>query len=168
MNKILVSALKFATFYHGEINQRRKYTNEPYIVHPIAVARRVEAVGGSIAQIAAAYLHDTVEDTNASLDDVKAEFGSIIASYVDQLTDPAKPEDGNREARFLINLDHIKKMSVHAQTVKLADIIDNTKSIMKYDPEFAKVYFYEKQRVLPWLIDGNRHLYNELHRILYV
>lgn len=167
MSKILVAADKFAEFYHGEIDQRRKYTNEPYIVHPRAVARRVSSVGGSRSQIAASLLHDTVEDTRATIEDVRAEFGSVIASYVDQLTDPAKPEDGNRAARLEINLNHIKKMSSAVQTVKLADIIDNTTSIIKHDPKFAEVYFAEKRQVLPWLINGNRHLYNELHRILY-
>jgi (p)ppGpp synthase/HD superfamily hydrolase len=167
MSKLIQAADKFAEFYHGEIDQRRKYTNEPYIVHPRAVAKLVSAVGGTRHQIAAALLHDTVEDTRATIEDIRSEFGSVVASYVDQLTDPAKPEDGNRAARLEINLNHIKKMSAAAQTIKLADIINNTESIAKHDPKFAEIYFAEKRRVLSWLIDGNKTLYNKLYRILY-
>ena len=64
---IITQALTFAYNAHKLIDQRRKYTDEPYIVHPIAVADIVEQYGGSENQIAAALLHDVVEDTPYSI-----------------------------------------------------------------------------------------------------
>ena len=66
MNKLIDDAKKFATFHHGAIDQRRKYTNEKYIVHPAAVAKLVASVGGTPSLIASAWLHDCIEDTNAT------------------------------------------------------------------------------------------------------
>src|SRR5690554_5996823 len=78
-------ALEFARKAHAE--QFRKYSNEPYIVHPIRVAELVKTVSHSHDMVCAAYLHDVVEDTPVSIDEIHAEFGQGIGDLVDELTD---------------------------------------------------------------------------------
>ena len=97
---------EFAKAAHEEVGQLRKYTNEPYIVHPFAVAKMLESLGYRKEVIMAANLHDTAEDTNVTQEDIEREFGSDIASLVEMVTDTAKPEDGNGKARMAITRAH--------------------------------------------------------------
>ena len=99
-------ALCFAAGAHGAIGQRRKYTGEPYIQHPMAVADIVRHVTDDPGMIAAAYLHDVVEDTQVTIEDVRSHFGVWIAARVADLTDISRPEDGNREIRKAIDRNH--------------------------------------------------------------
>src|SRR5271154_4414509 len=153
-------ALKFATEAHFSIGQMRKYTNEPYIVHPIAVAEIVRSVEHTPEMIAAALLHDTVEDTPVMSQEIHREFGPIVGSLVDWLTDVSRPSDGNRTIRKKIDLEYIAKIPPEAKTIKLADIIDNTKSIIQFDPNFWKTYRQEKINLLQVLKDGNQKLWD--------
>lgn len=142
------AAREFATRAHGAIDQRRKYTCEPYIAHPAAVVEIVRSVPHTEAMLAAAWCHDTVEDTGATLEDVQLELGVEVAALVEMLTDVSKPEDGNRSVRKAIDLAHTAKASPAAKTVKLADLLQNSESIVAHDPEFARVYIEEKARLL--------------------
>jgi len=152
-------ARQFATRMHASIDQRRKYSGEPYIVHPAAVAKLVAGVTDDAAMISAAWLHDVVEDTPATLAQIEIEFGNEIATLVDELTDISTPQDGNRRARKQIDLKHTQAASPRAETVKLADLIDNSYSISEHDPGFAKIYMAEKKRLLVVLREGNPTLY---------
>lgn len=152
---IEAAARDFATHYHGIIDQRRKYTNDPYIVHPAAVVEIVRAVSHTPEMIAAAWLHDVVEDTPATLDEVRLTFGRHIASLVEMLTNASRPEDGNRATRKAIDRAHLAAASPEAKTVKLADLIDNTSSIVAHDPKFARIYLVEKAQLLSVLRDGD-------------
>ena len=69
----------YATEAHQRINHRRKYNNEPYHVHLSAVAKLVSSVTDDESMIAAAWLHDTVEDTQATLEDIEETFGMPVA-----------------------------------------------------------------------------------------
>jgi (p)ppGpp synthase/HD superfamily hydrolase len=139
-------ALTYATAAHAAIGQRRKYTDQPYIVHPIRVADIVDKFGGTDEMIMAAYLHDVVEDTAVSIDDIKDMFGAEIARIVDGLTDVSKPEDGNRAVRKAIDRVHSADASYEAQFVKCADMIDNASDIGDNDPSCNVVY--RKEMVL--------------------
>ena len=141
---LIDKALKFSTAAHAAVNHKRKYTGEDYIVHPIAVSNLVKENGGTDEMIAAALLHDTVEDTNVTREQIAEEFGWKIFKLVVELTDVTKPEDGNRATRKAIEAKRLGMASKEAQTIKLADLIDNTKTIFKHDPKFAKVYKQEK------------------------
>ena len=116
--------------------------------------------------VAAGILHDTVEDTHATLWGIEKMFGREIAELVEQLTDVSRPEDGNRARRKRIDLEHTAKASTEAKTVKLADLIDNTRSIAALDPAFAVVYFEEKRRLLEVLRDGDPTLWQMAHSML--
>lgn len=167
MNTLIKEADKFAEYHHGVIGQVRKYTGKPYIVHPRAVAKTVRDIYGTDEMIAAALLHDTVEDTDATIEHILQEFGPLVCSYVAGLTDVAKPEDGNRATRMRINNLHTGAQCAEVKTIKLADILDNTLSIFKYDRKFAMVYFDEKRDLLPFLVEGNDILFNKLRYRLY-
>ena len=102
---MLDEVLKFATMAHGD--QKRKYTGEPYIVHPIAVSEIVKTVPHTDEMIAAALLHDVVEDTPFTIDDINDRFGNKVAELVSWLTDVSRPEDGNRKTRKSLDREHI-------------------------------------------------------------
>ena len=136
-------ALTYATAAHAAVGQRRKYTDQPYIVHPIRVAGIVDKFGGTDEMIMAAYLHDVVEDTGVSIEDILDMFGSVVAVIVDGLTDVSKPEDGNRAVRKAMDRQHSADATWAAQFVKCADIIDNAGDIGDHDPSFNVVYRQE-------------------------
>lgn len=153
-------ALAFAKAAHASIDQRRKYTNEPYLVHPIAVAEIVKSVPHTPEMVAAALLHDVAEDVaHISLMDIHDEFDDGVAELVYWLTDVSKPSDGNRAKRKQMDLEHISKAPPAAKTIKIADLIDNTKTIKERDPDFWRVYRHEKLRLLEVLKEGDATLW---------
>lgn len=156
----------FATAAHAAVKQVRKYTFEPYIVHPTEVASIVASVPHTDVMLAAAWLHDTVEDTGVSIVDIQAEFGNEVASLVGWLTDVSKPEQGNRAVRKAIDREHTAAAPAEAQTVKLADLIANSRSILAHDPAFAKVYLEEKRMLLEVLTRGDATLMAQARNIV--
>ncbi|ADU67430.1 metal dependent phosphohydrolase [Pantoea sp. At-9b] len=159
-------ARRYATQAHAEAGQRRKYTDEPYIVHPAAVVELVRSVTDDEAMLAAAWLHDTVEDTASTLEDIASRFGPRVAELVDMLTDSAQPQAKNRAARKLAHFRHTAQASPEAQTIKLADIIDNTRAIVQFDADFARVYLVEKQIQIQLLHEGDKHLWQQADSII--
>lgn len=152
-------ARKFAEAAHASINQKRKYTGDPYIVHPASVAKLVATVTDNADMICAAWLHDVVEDTPVSNDEIELEFGPKVAELVAYLTDVSTPEDGNRKVRKALDREHTKNATPQAKTIKLADLIDNARSINQHDPRFAKIFMAEKRLLLEVLSDGDQQLY---------
>lgn len=159
-------ARRFATEAHAGAGQRRKYTDEPYIVHPAAVVELVRSVTHDDAMLAAAWLHDTVEDTSATQGDIEAHFGARVASLVEMLTDSTPTAAKNRAARKLAHFRHTASASPEAQTIKLADIIDNTRAIVRFDPDFARVYLVEKQIQIALLKEGDAQLWQQASTII--
>lgn len=154
----------FATAAHAAVGQVRKYTFEPYIVHPAEVAAIVASVPHTEAMLAAAWLHDTVEDTGVTIETVRTEFGSEVAELVGWLTDVSRPEHGNRAHRKALDRAHTASSPAEAQTVKLADLIANTRSIMVHDEAFAKTYLEEKRLLLAVMNKGDPTLLAEARR----
>ena len=161
MSDTIAKAAKFAQAAHESIDQRRKYSGKPYIVHPAAVANTVARVTSDESTIAAAWLHDVVEDTPVTIGQITEEFGSLIAQLVDDLTDISCPSDGNRKTRAAIDRQHTAEADPRAKTVKLADVIDNVSDIVACDPNYAPKYVREKERLLQVLQEGNSSLYQE-------
>lgn len=149
-------ARQFAEQYHA--GQVRKYTGEPYITHPAAVAALVRSVPHTPEMLAAAWLHDVVEDTPATLTDIHFLFGPVVAGYVESLTKISHANDGLRHHRTAKDREHLAKASPEAKTIKLADIIDNVSSITERDPKFASLYLEEKRLLLPLLREGDTTL----------
>ncbi|MEQ8691712.1 MAG: DUF6331 family protein [Pseudomonadales bacterium] len=159
MDTLESRARDFAYAAHNANDHRRKYTDEPYTTHLQRVASLVESVGGDSSMIAAAYLHDTVEDTATTIDDIRATFGDDVAYLVSYLTDVSKPADGNRALRKKLDREHIAQGDARVHTIKLADLIDNGMSITTHDPRFAKVFMTEKRELLTVLGDGDATLF---------
>ena len=147
--------------------QFRKYSGMPYIVHPIEVATIVQEVEHSDEMIAAALLHDVVEDTDYSFEDIAKEVSQEVADLVKGLTDVSTPEDGNRAVRKAIDKDHLAEQNAEVQTIKLADVISNSKDIKANDPKFAKVYIEEMKALLKVLTKGDKTLYAKAEEIVY-
>lgn len=143
--------------------QLRKYTDEPYIVHPWAVANTLCDMLFDEEVVAAAWLHDVVEDTQATNAQLATLFGARVAQLVSEVTNVTlagvtRGQDGNllnRAARAQTERAHLSDASPDGQNIKLADLIDNTTSIVKYDPAFAPVYLAEKEATLMVLSKGD-------------
>jgi (p)ppGpp synthase/HD superfamily hydrolase len=156
---IELRACQFATNAHAGINQVKRYSGEPYINHPATVVELVRSRPHTPEMLAAAWLHDVVEDTGVPIERIQEAFGEAVAALVADLTDVSRPEDGNRAARKAIDRKHAAKTSPAAKTIKLADLIDNTRSIVARDPGFAKVYLVEKRLLLEVLKEGDHVLW---------
>ena len=116
---LLLAAIDFAARKHRD--QRRKDPEKsPYINHPIAVARLVVGVGGVVDDVTtlAAILHDTVEDTETSFDELEVNFGRDVRDVVAEVTDDKSlPKDERKR----LQVEHAAHASLRAKIVKLAD-----------------------------------------------
>ena len=129
----VLKALAFAAHKHRD--QRRKDREaSPYINHPISVANVLfqEAGVGDPVTLVAAILHDTVEDTETTLDELTREFGPEVSAVVAEVTDDkALP----KEERKRLQIEHAAHLSDRAQQVKLADKISNLRDVARSPPE---------------------------------
>lgn len=165
MKLLVKSAQHFATQAHTQINHLRKYTKQPYQMHLKRVAQTVSEITDDPEIIAAAWLHDTVEDTPATFEDIELNFGSRVVQFVFDLTDVSRPSDGSRALRKAIDREHLSQASPAAKTIKLADLIDNCADICKHDERFGRVFVVEMQQLLPHLVDGDERLYQRAERL---
>ena len=113
-------------------------SGEPYITHPLAVAQILAGYGLDAETLAAALLHDTVEDTDLTLDGVQTEFGSAVAALIDGVTKLDRLEFGNREEHQAAT---IRKMvvamarDVRVLLIKLVDRLHNVRTLYALDPD---------------------------------
>lgn len=164
MSEFVHKAYQFAKKAHE--GQKRKYSGEPYINHPVEVMQIVLTVPHTEEMLAAALLHDNVEDCGITLYQIKKEFGWQVMAYVNDLSDVSKPEDGNRELRKKLDRDWIAEGDPASKTIKLADLISNSRSIVKHDKDFARVYIKEKELLLEVLTEGDATLYAKAKQIV--
>ena len=125
-------AVAFAADKHR--NQRRKDAEaSPYINHPIALANVLANEGGveDVTVLCAAVLHDTIEDTETTSEELQAIFGPKVASVVMEVTDYKSLEKSLRKQRQVEHAPHISK---EAKLVKLADKISNLRDIIASPP----------------------------------
>ena len=168
---MLNKAELFAKAAHDSIQHKRKYTQDPYWIHPQRVASIVAMMTEDTEVIAAAWLHDVLEDVapNNKVFNEKAiehEFGDRVLQLVLEVTDISKPSDGNRATRKLIDRNHLAQASNEGKLIKLADMIDNVIDISKHDPDFAIVFKKEVALDLPYLASGDELLYRRLKYLL--
>ncbi len=166
MTDLLARARDYASYAHARINHKRKYTGQPYQVHLKSVVQILAQVTNDADMLAAAWLHDTVEDTEATHHQIEEQFGKNIAALVYQLTDISRPGDGNRAYRKALDRAHLAEASDEAKTIKLADVIDNTRDICKHDVKFARVYVHEVGALLDVLQGGDERLISQAQKAL--
>jgi (p)ppGpp synthase/HD superfamily hydrolase len=155
-------AKEFATEAHGSIGQLRKYTDEPYIVHPAQVAKIVAEIGADQASIAAAWCHDVLEDTNKTPSELLTLLGKDVCGLVKELTDVYTDKSIPRWKRKELENHRIFNISSRAQTIKLADMIANLSDIRHAPDSFAKLYVAEKMATFKFLYKGDVRLRNRL------
>jgi GTP diphosphokinase / guanosine-3',5'-bis(diphosphate) 3'-diphosphatase len=153
MSNLVNRAREFAREKHAA--QLRRYTEHPYFVHLEEVAGLVERAGLSENAIAAAWLHDVVEDTDVGLPAITANFGPEVALMVLDLTDTPPTPGLNREDRKIMDAYRLSRASAETQGIKCADLISNTSTIVNHDPGFARKYLPEKRQILEVLQEAN-------------
>lgn len=174
-----LTLLEFVKEQHGE--QKRKYTHEPYWEHPYAVAKLIQPyiTDEGFLQTEIALCHDLFEDTECDISSLsqflKANGYSVdeardIAFGTHYLTDKYTRENFpqfNRAERKRFEAIRLGSVPGHIQTVKYADLIENTSSIVIHDPGFAKTYLDEKKELLKLMRDGDFDLYLEAIRFYH-
>jgi (p)ppGpp synthase/HD superfamily hydrolase len=144
-----------AAAHEGQV---RKYTGEGYVTHPMAVAEMLLEYGIEDPEMhAAALLHDVVEDTELTVEDVEKEFDWKVAVLVNQLTKlvlPGVPRAKRKEIEAL----RLAKASAAVQTIKYADLLHNHESIVVHDPKFARVFLREARVLHDVMEDGDPRL----------
>lgn len=153
MSDLAYRAMMFAHEKHK--HQRRRYTDTPYTDHLAEVAGIVASILPYQEAIAIAWLHDTREDTDTTEIELWDRFGEYVAKGVEYLTDSTT---GNRATRKGIDRTRLFNAPEWVQTVKVADIISNTGSIIRHDPNFARVYVPEVRLMLGVLTKADRRL----------
>lgn len=129
---LLFDALRFAAGKHRD--QRRKdHHASPYINHPIEVASVLATAGGvsDVATLAAAVLHDTIEDTQTTAEELEERFGREVRLLVEELTDDKRLP---KEERKRLQILHAAGASHRAKLVKLADKICNVRDVTHQPP----------------------------------
>lgn len=164
MDKLLQAIREFAERAHGE--QRRKFVDEPYIHHPLRVMETCRQYSPSSSMAAAAMLHDVLEDTPVTEEKLQ-EFLSTVMDQshaghtfrlVIDLTDTfthARYPNWNRRKRKQKEFERLAHAHPDAQTIKYADIIDNSVDVAGSGNEFARIYLNECRVLLTFIKAGN-------------
>lgn len=166
---ILLEAASFSAEKHKD--QRRKNSKQvPYICHPIRVARSLAVDAGvdNVNVLVAALLHDTVEDTDATLEEIEALFGPEVAKIVDEVSDDKALPSATRKQ---LQIEHAPHVSPEAKHVKLADKLDNLTDLLVdtpigWQPERVATYFDWAGRVIAGLRGTNQVLESKLDAVL--
>ena len=151
----LLNAISFAADKH--CNQKRKdQERSPYVNHPIAVAAVLADVGNVVDEsiLIAAILHDTVEDTDATFEELEKKFGSVVTGIVREVTDDKEIE---KTVRKRLQIEHAPHISASAKQLKIADKICNVRDILNSPPHDWSVE--RRQEYLEWackVVDGCR------------
>jgi guanosine-3',5'-bis(diphosphate) 3'-pyrophosphohydrolase len=165
---LVLKAIRFSAEKHND--QRRKDSkSSPYINHPIQVAETLYSVGGvrDEALITAAILHDTIEDTDATPEEIRREFGEEILGLVLEVTDDKSLP---KEVRKQLQIENSAHKSPRAKLLKLADKICNVRDIVNSPPadwslKRRREYLLWTEKVIQGVRGSNRELealYNDL------
>jgi (p)ppGpp synthase/HD superfamily hydrolase len=171
IKELVIRAYNFSKKAHE--GQNRRFVDLDYFTHPKGVARIVEEFSEEPEIIAAALLHDVLEDTKISFSDLESEFGVEVAQLVDEMTNK-KEERGNRKKKDYLR-EKMSKMSDDALLIKFADRLHNIQ-YLEHDsknPElksFAQYYYEATRYIMRDFVDlrkSNGLSFTEQHAILY-
>lgn len=163
----ILRAAAFAAVKHRE--QRRKNGDIPYVNHPLAVATSLAELAGvtDVTALAAAVLHDTLEDTATTFAELEREFGAPIAGVVRECTDDKSLPKVERKRQ---QIEHGPHLSPAARLVKLADKLDNLRELRhapppSWDEARIRGYFVWGHAVVSAIGNQNDALWRELHAV---
>lgn len=168
MDAVLEQIRDFADKAHGD--KTRKYTPERYIAHPVRVMELCRQYTSALPVLAAALLHDVLEDTKTGRHEMHDFLLAVMAQeeatqttqLVVELTDvytKTRYPRWNRRKRKAKEARRIEQTCGDSQTVKYADIIDNCSEIVVQDPEFAGLFLLECKLLLKKIPKGHPGLY---------
>ncbi|TCJ14455.1 HD domain-containing protein [Flaviaesturariibacter flavus] len=175
MDPVLEQVRDFADSAHG--GQLRKYSPDRYIVHPVRVMECCAAHGATRAQQAAALLHDVLEDTRVTEEDLLRFLRTVmeeaealhtltlVVELTDVYTTSAYPK-WKRRRRKEEEAERMRHISAEAQTIKYADILDNTLDITQNDPGFAFKFLRECRQLLRVMTAGDAELRAEAQALI--
>jgi len=155
MDDLILKAARFAARQHT--GQSRKYTARPYVTHPARVAAMAMLLPDADPPlVCAALLHDVIEDCGVTAEQLAAEFGSDVASIVDELTNRSKLESpgANRAQRKALDRARLKNVSRRAKLLKLLDRIDNLREMDLAPSGFRRKYLDESRLLLEEVLSG--------------
>jgi guanosine-3',5'-bis(diphosphate) 3'-pyrophosphohydrolase len=170
MNDVLEQIKEYAAAAHGD--QRRKYRDELYINHPIRVSEHCQRHVNNLSIAAAALLHDVLEDTEVKEEEMEAfllrtlpvkearHTLHLVKDLTDVYTHTEYPMM-NRRRRKENEAERLGTIHPDAQTIKSADIIDNTNDIVASGDDFAPAYLRECKAILTYITKANAELYKE-------
>ena len=160
---VIFRAAEVAARCH-EFDCRKYGLKQAYIIHPIRVAGRLMikktyllskmSETRFVAMVSAAYLHDVIEDTDATYEDLVEEFGEEIADLVQEMTNVSKTSGANREERKKMDRERIKNISKEGKILKLVDRIDNLEDMSQAPIDFVKLYTEESELLLKEALQG--------------
>jgi len=163
----ILAAARFAAEKHAQ-QKRKGAAGEPYFNHLLEVAELVAAGSDrlDVHLVMAAFLHDTVEDTGVTLQELEQRFGKDVAALVEEVTDDKSLP---KEIRKQLQVKNAPKKSERAQTLKLADKISNLRSILAsppagWDRERKQQYFEWARQVVAGLAAPNPFLKTEFDK----
>ena len=133
MSHVAQQAKLFAEDRHANMCRPNK-AKQPVIEHLAEVASLAEQAGASESAIAAAWLHDAIEDTSTTVDEVRTLFGDEVASYVDDLSDPKHFAPLPLIERKRLQTERLKAKDRQVKLVKLCDQISNVQSVLNDPP----------------------------------
>lgn len=150
---LVVAASELATTAHE--GQQRKYGGGPYIEHPRRVAAKVATLDeATVTMVAAAHLHDAIEDTALTQADIAARIAPEVGELVAHLTNPSKGSDAPRAERKRMDRDHLLVIPREAKLIKLCDRIDNLGEMRNAPLDFLDTYAGESELLLTEALAG--------------
>ena len=175
MKELLEKIAAFADQAHGD--QVRKYANERYIHHPLRVMKTCQDRGYPLPVLAAALLHDVLEDTDKTREEIKEFLLTVMGetdtdhtlALVIELTDVYTKDNYpqlNRRKRKAKEINRLGTVSAEAQTIKYADIIDNAIGIAAKDADFGPVFLNECEALLNKMQNGDPSLHDAAKAVI--
>lgn len=142
-SKLMITALEYAAIKHK--GQHRKITGEAYIIHPVVVREICSWFTDDVDVLVAAILHDVVEDTDGTLEEIAEMFNDSVAEIVKYTTEVSGDSKKPRKVRKAMDRKHYNKGCDGSKIIKVADAITNCSSIAKLDNDFSVLYLGEKE-----------------------
>lgn len=176
MDTTLQQIANFAGKAHGK--QRRKFADEPYINHPVRVMEICREYTNDICVLSAALLHDVLEDTETTKEEIRNFLRTVMddesinrtIKLVEELTDiytKKRYPQLNRRQRKSKEAERLSKTSAQAQTIKYADIIDNSQDIVNAEPDFTRLFLYECRTFVNVMNAGNPDLRRRAGQLIH-
>jgi len=156
LNPLVASAKEFAEKKH--FGQIKPFGKMAYILHPEGVFKRIKLFSDDPILLAACFLHDTVEDSDTTYEELEKNFGVEVANIVKEVTNDPILKEQMGKAPYLVSI--MNKMSDNALCIKFGDRLDNLSNIERTDLPF----FYEYLKETKFIVSQLNRSYNAVQK----